>query len=92
LGKSWEFLLNKHTHYTGKQSRFFPKEIFFVCKIAKNGPLLPNITIPKETRHALFSSMQRKVVTFSSMQRTIKDSLEATLVKNSKIKSLSVKT
>jgi hypothetical protein len=29
---------------------------------------------------------------FSSMQKTIKDSLEATLVTNSKIKSLSVKT
>lgn len=39
LAKSWDFLLNKHTHNT-LESRFFPKKIFFFCKIAKNVPLV----------------------------------------------------
>jgi hypothetical protein len=69
--RNFLFKKNTHTHNTFV-SRFFPKKIFFFCKIAKNALLLPNITIPKENRHALFSSMQRKVMTFSSMQWTIK--------------------
>jgi len=89
LGKSWEFLLNKHTHNTlQSKAGFSSKKSFSFTKLQKMPPCYQT----KETRHALFSSVQRKVMTSSSMQRTIKDSLEATLVTNSKIKSLSVKT